>query len=149
MSKIWSFFSISKQDSSRALCSECDANISRGKNSKTYSFQVAIADILQEMKEGWKISDIKGHLLIRDNAANIRLGAELANIESESCFIHTLQLALNDSIFSQRSIRDIIHVSRNIVGHFHHSPLATNRLKDIQNELGIPQHKLIQDVRTR
>ena len=37
MSEIWSFFSISKQDSSRALCSECDANISRGKNSKTYS----------------------------------------------------------------------------------------------------------------
>ena len=35
---------------------------------------VAIADILQEMKEGWKISDIKGNLLIRDNAANIRLG---------------------------------------------------------------------------
>ena len=29
--------SISKNDSSRALCNECDANISRGKNPKTYS----------------------------------------------------------------------------------------------------------------
>ena len=37
MSEIWAFFSISKNDSSRALCNECDANISRGKNPKTYS----------------------------------------------------------------------------------------------------------------
>ena len=100
------------------------------------------------MKDDWNIPEIKCHLLIRDNAANIRLGAELSNFNSESCFIHTLQLALNDGIFLQRIVKDIISSSRKIVGHFNHSPLACSRLQDIQNELGLPQHKLIQDVTT-
>ena len=109
----------------------------------------AISDIFHKMKDDWNIPDIKCHLLIRDNAANIRLGAELSNFNSESCFIHTLQLALNDGIFSQRIVRDIISNSRKIVGHFNHSPLACSRLQDIQNKLDLPQHKLIQDVTTR
>ena len=47
------------------------------------SIGVAITDMLQEMNYGWNISDIQGHLNNRDNATNIFLGAELANIESE------------------------------------------------------------------
>ena len=36
-------------------------------------YVIAISDILKEMKDRWEISDKQCHL-IRDNAANIRLG---------------------------------------------------------------------------
>ena len=83
------------------------------------------------MIESWKIPPSKCHLLLRDNAPNIYLGAELAQLNNDGCFIRTLHLALNDGIFSQRSVMDIVSIGRNIVKHFSHSPLACNRLNEI------------------
>ena len=51
--------------------------------------------------------------------------------------------------YSKKSVIDNVSICRNIVCHFNHSALACSRLKNIQDELGIPQHELIQDVRTR
>ena len=98
---------------------------------------VAISHIFSEIIESWKIPPSKCHLLLRDNAPNISLGVELAQFNSEGCIIHTLQLALNDGIFSQRSVKDIVSIGRNIVKHFSHSPLACNRLNEIQKELDV------------
>lgn len=39
--------------------------------------------------------------------------------------------------------------SRKLVGHFKHSSSATSRLHDIQKEIGLPVHQLLQDVATR
>jgi len=66
-----------------------------------------------------------------------------------SCFIHTLQLVIHDAIFLQKNIADVIAKSRRIVTHFSHSSHAYSKLKTIQNQLNIPNHKLIQDVTTR
>lgn len=88
-------------------------------------------------------------MIITDNAANITKGVSLAGLTSGSCFIHTIQLTINDAIFSQRSVKDMVARSKQIVGHFNHSSLACSRLKEIQKELGLPQKKLIQDVATR
>ena len=79
----------------------------------------------------------------------MRLDAELANLDNESCLIHTPQLSLNGGIDSQKSVIYIISICRNIVCHFNHSRLGYSRLKNIQDALYIPQHKLLQDVRTR
>ena len=38
---------------------------------------------------------------------------------------------------------------RKVVGHFKHSPKATKKLHGIQERLGLPQHKLSQEVVTR
>ena len=119
------------------------------KNFPGHHTGIAISNTFHEILEFWKIPASKCHLLLRDNAANITLGAELTLLNSEGCFIHTLQLALKDGIFSQRSVKDIIAICRNIVKHFSHSPLACGKLNEIQKELGIPEHKLIQDVTTR
>ena len=47
------------------------------------------------------------------------------------------------------NIQSMTATARKIVGHFRHSPLATKKLHDIQVRLGLPIHKLIQDVPTR
>jgi hypothetical protein len=62
------------------------------------------------------------------------------NVGHLSCFLHTLQLVINDSIFSQRTIKDIIAKCRSIVGHFAHSALACEKLKKLQESHKLPQH---------
>jgi len=42
-----------------------------------------------------------------------------------------------------------VALGRKIVGHFRHSQLATSRLRDIQQELGLKTMMLQQDVATR
>ena len=65
------------------------------------------------------------------------------------CFIHSLQLCIEDAVFSQRAVIDITAKCRTICTHFSHSVVACEELKRIQTDLGLPLHKMIQDVRTR
>lgn len=62
---------------------------------------------------------------------------------------HTLQLAVNEGLLSQRSVTDIVATGRKIVGHFKHSPLAYSRLQNVQAQLGQPKKRLQQYVPTR
>lgn len=70
-------------------------------------------------------------------------------LERVPCFIHTLQLVIHDALFVEKEVVDILNKSRKIVGHFSHSSLACSRLKEFQENLKTPCHKLIQDVVTR
>jgi len=97
----------------------------------------------------YDLAKSKIHTVLRDSGANMVAGVRESGLQSQSCFIHTLQLCINDSIFSQRAVKDIIAISRNIVTHFNHSPSAVNKLTIIQEQLGLKTHKLIQDVSTR
>lgn len=72
-----------------------------------------------------------------------------AGVPSVGCFAHTLQLCIHDSLLSQQSVSDLIALSRKTVGHFKHSSSAQSRLSALQQELGLPNHHLIQDVSTR
>ena len=89
------------------------------------------------------------HIIVRDNASNMIKAMEEGGYSDLACFAHTLQLIVHDGVLSQRSVIDIIAICCRIVGHFKRSPLATSHLKEIQANLGIPQHHLKQDVPTR
>ena len=84
-----------------------------------------------------------------DSVANMVADVRECGLESQSSFIHTLQLSINDSLFSQQAVKTIITTNRNIVSHFNRSPLAINKLTEIQDQLNLEKHKLIQDVTTR
>ena len=103
----------------------------------------------QQMLSKWNIDSSRCHVVLRDNAANISKCFRIASIPSLGCFAHTLQLCVRDGLLSQRAVSDIVTVSRKLVGHFKHSSSATSRLKELQAELGLPHHQLIQDVSTR
>ena len=49
----------------------------------------------------------------------------------------------------QRTVIDMLVRCRKIIGHFKHSSLAYERLHDIQHQLNLPEHKLMQDKPTR
>jgi len=56
-----------------------------------------------------------------------------------------LQLVVHDGVLSQRAVIEILAICRSIVGHF---KLAYSRLCEIQQNLGLPQHRLEQDEPT-
>ncbi|XP_065323357.1 zinc finger BED domain-containing protein 4-like [Gordionus sp. m RMFG-2023] len=126
--------------------------INRVLNVKTFNEShtaINIAQILDEIINYWGIKKNKLHLIIRDNAPNITLAMKNGKFQRVSCFAHSLQLVAQAAILSQRSIIDMLARVRKIVGHFKHSSIAQNCLKEIQIRLSLAQHKLIQDVPTR
>lgn len=110
---------------------------------------LAIADKLETLTNSWAIDKQKIHLLMRDSGANMVRGCKDAEINSEGCFIHKLQLIINDSLQSQRTVSDMISTARRIATHFNHSSLACSKLIEIQQEINMELKKIIQDVQTR
>ncbi|XP_065891626.1 zinc finger BED domain-containing protein 4-like [Dysidea avara] len=69
--------------------------------------------------------------------------------EAQRCFVHTLQLVVNDGVLSQHAVIDTLAVCRSIVGHFKHSTIAYHKLDQIRERLDIKKHKFQQDKPTR
>ena len=88
-------------------------------------------------------------LIIEDNGINIVKALTDALLPQFGCFAHTLQLVVHDGVLSQQSVLDLLSASRKIVGHFNHSCKAYSRLRVIQLNLSLPQHRLVQDEPTR
>ncbi|KAI2655629.1 Zinc finger BED domain-containing protein 4 [Labeo rohita] len=108
-----------------------------------------ISAAIKEMLDQWHIPLNKVHLILRDNASNIKKAMDNMGVRSLGCFAHTLQLVVNEGLLSQRSVSDAIAIGRQIVGHFKHSPLAYSRLQDIQLQMQMQPKRLQQDVKTR
>ena len=92
--------------------------------------------------------------VITDNTSSIRKAVQNMIWNSlcavhNNCFAHTLQLCVEDGLKSQPEITAVIDKFRAIVSVFHHSTVLTESLKKAQDTLGIPEEKLVADVRTR
>ena len=108
-----------------------------------------IAEKFRDMLSNWNISKEKVHLVLRDNASNMERAMKDADLNSFGCFAHSLQLVVHDGVLSQHAVSDLLAVCRRIVGHFKRSTKAIDKLKDIQQNLSIPNHRLKQDEVTR
>ncbi|KAJ8912831.1 hypothetical protein NQ315_014414 [Exocentrus adspersus] len=82
-----------------------------------------IAEKITSILESWSIEKDKVHILLRDNAQNMKKGCIDCGINSEGCFIHSLQLVITGALKVHRTVTDTIASSRRIVGHFSHSAL--------------------------
>ncbi|XP_054744485.1 zinc finger BED domain-containing protein 4-like [Anastrepha obliqua] len=110
---------------------------------------INIAKELNAIIERWNIPQSKIHLLVHDSGSNMIKGVQDSGYDSGRCFIHSLQRAIEESLKSQPEVLQMIAATRRIVTHFNHSGLAEQKLKSIQQELNLPNHQLVQDVRTR
>ena len=111
---------------------------------------VRIAEAFRDMFQAWGIEE-KVHVILRDNASNMRKAMIDAGYPSLPCMAHTLQLVVNEGILAQRAIKDIVAMGRRIVGHFKHSVLNYSKLFEIQKDVNPDQQtkRLQQDVQTR
>ena len=84
-----------------------------------------------------------------DNAANIGKACELSKWYDMKigCFAHTLNLTASRTapIVSNNFAKWI----RPAVTFFHKSHVGSQVLQEMQEKLGMPQHKLVMDVKTR
>ena len=108
-----------------------------------------ICESIESMIDYWKIPKEQIHLVLTDNASNMKKALRDANFSGFGCFAHSLQLVINDGVISQEVVIDVLAVARSIVGHFKRSTLAYHLLDEIREHLDIPKHKLQQDEPTR
>ena len=110
-----------------------------------------ISKFINEALQTWEIPHEKIHAVLTDNAANVMAAIKESNLGNKHlpCLIHTLQLCIQKKIFREQGASDAIAVFRALAGHFHHSSSAVTKLKEIQSQLKLPEHKIFQDVSTR
>ncbi|XP_041946911.1 LOW QUALITY PROTEIN: zinc finger BED domain-containing protein 4-like [Alosa sapidissima] len=108
-----------------------------------------IGDMFISLLEYWDISHDRVVLVLNDSGANMVKGLRLGEIPDLSCSAHTLQLVVNDGINSQRVVLDINAKLKNFAKHFNHSVLAKQKLNKILQELGLPEHSILQSEPTR
>ena len=107
-----------------------------------------IASMINSCIRSWGLTE-KLTCVIRDNAANFVAGLRDADIPNFGSLAHTLQLVINDGVLVQQGIQELLGAARKLVGHYKHSTVSFQTLKQMQAQLGVPQHTLLQDVSTR
>ena len=128
---------------------ECTSAVFHAQKMEGSHTGVAICRALESMLENWKISKSSVHMIVADNASNMKRAMKEGQFEAQGCFAHTLQLVVNDGVLSQRAVIDTLAVCRSIVEHFKHSTIAYHKLDQIRERLDIKKHKLQQDEPTR
>lgn len=110
-----------------------------------------LANQLEITFNKWEINQ-KMMAVVTDNAKNVLNAIDLLSNISEknefTCAAHTLQLAVHKGLKYDK-IENLIQLCSKIVGHFKHSNLASQNLKDKQEQLGLPKESLIQSCKTR
>ena len=65
------------------------------------------------------------------------------------CFAHSLNLVVQDSIKKDTAVCTLQQQCKDIVSHFHRSVKSAEKLWNVQKQLKVPEHKLVQEVSTR
>lgn len=105
----------------------------------------AILDILSK----WQITD-KIVTVVTDNAANMKKAVlEHLRKNHHPCVAHTLNLSVQDSIKYNPNLDNLLSKCRSIVTYFKQSNVAAYKLRELQQQMGINELKLKQDVPTR
>lgn len=106
---------------------------------------VNTAAVLAEVEAEW---GCQVRSLTTDNARNMKVAAREANMMHIGCFAHTINLAANKAT-DLKPVSRLLGIMKSIVNYFHRSTIASAVLKEKQKLLQLPEHKLINDVKTR
>lgn len=112
-----------------------------------------IADWLEETATKFHIPFKKVKAVVHDNGANVvaaaRILKERHGWASVRCAGHTLNLVVQNTLKNNKTISSCVASARCLVEHFKKSELACTKLKEKQQQMGVEQHMLVQDVSTR
>jgi hypothetical protein len=107
-----------------------------------------IAAELVRIADEWNITE-KVVAIVTDNAANMVVAIRITRWKHIPCFAHTLNLIVQGALSAAKETADLKKKCKDMVTFFHQSTKASDKLKEVQRQLGVPEAKLIQDVETR
>ncbi|CAG9829737.1 unnamed protein product [Diabrotica balteata] len=108
-----------------------------------------ISLMLGDIFHHWKIEN-KIIAVVSDNGANIKSAiSNYLQIFHLPCVAHTLNLIVTKSLTDVAELNDILKKCRALVNHFKHSSLACDKLRSVQEQMGLPNLKVKQEVVTR
>ncbi|KAG8180543.1 hypothetical protein JTE90_018163 [Oedothorax gibbosus] len=106
-----------------------------------------IASAIAEVLENYSISS-KVVTVVADNAANMKNAIEEhLKLPYQPCVAHTLNMVSEDAVSVSETLKDIVKKCRSLVGHFKSSTISTAKLQQAQDQLGLPQLKVKQDIK--
>ncbi|XP_076876762.1 E3 SUMO-protein ligase ZBED1-like [Brachyhypopomus gauderio] len=112
-----------------------------------------IADWLEDAATKFHISFEKVKAVVHDNGANVVAAAKILKERhgwaSVRCAGHTLNVVVQNTLKNNKTILSCVASARCLVEHFKKSELACTKLKEKQQQMGVQQHMLVQDVSTR
>ncbi|KAI7789919.1 hypothetical protein IRJ41_016970, partial [Triplophysa rosa] len=103
---------------------------------------------LKRISEEWGVTQ-KVLGVVTDNAANMVSAVHKAGWKHYPCFAHKLNLIVKDAIKASPEKFHLLKKCKSIVSFFYHSTKATEKLKQLQKQLKVAEHKLINTVETR
>ena len=107
-----------------------------------------IMEPLTETINNWNLDIAKHVCITTDSGSNIIRACTLLGWKRLSCFGHNLDLAIRKGLDDHR-VRRVISVCKRVVCAFSHSWKKSRESKQVQEEKGLPLHKLKVDVCTR
>nr|XP_046250116.1 zinc finger BED domain-containing protein 4-like isoform X1 [Scatophagus argus] len=107
-----------------------------------------LAMVKRSLMEEWGIAS-KVRCLVTDAAANMISCARILQIRQTICIAHSINLIVKKSCDPIITLTDICNKTRQIVTYLRSSTTAKEKLAQIQQQLGTPVHKLINEVPTR
>ncbi|CAJ1065719.1 E3 SUMO-protein ligase ZBED1-like [Xyrichtys novacula] len=112
-----------------------------------------IAEWLEDVIAKFDIPPKKIKAVVHDNGANIvaavKILTEKHGWASVRCAGHTINLVVQSALKNNPAISKCVAAARSLVEHFKKSELACTKLKNKQQQMGTPEHMLVQDVSTR
>lgn len=104
-----------------------------------------VSEHLLKIAQEWNLNN-KITAIVTDNASNMTAAVRLCEWRHVQCFAHSLNLVAQAGI---AQIQAIVNKIKAIVAYFKRSSQALNKLHTMQDQLGVPRRKLVQDVLTR
>ena len=98
--------------------------------------------------EEWGIRS-KVACMVTDGAANIVACVNSLQIRHSHCIAHAHNLVVKKALEQTEGLGELRGKARRIATYFGTSTLARERLFELQQQMGVPPHKLIQEVETR
>ena len=108
-----------------------------------------IASCLKQILIDYGINHSAVSTVVADNASNMDVAVRMGEWRSRHCSGHTLQLAIDDGLKMSPGIQDMLKTAKAIVSFYNRSYKATEMLTELQGQLNLPVHKLINDCPTR
>lgn len=86
---------------------------------------------------------------MRDSAASMIKAMKDGSFMDAPCFLHTLQLVVNNGLLAQAGVSEVMARLQNCIKLFRKSNKMVDQLKNSQAQFGLPKHALILGEQTR